>query len=86
METEVGEEKKNDAVDKRERGCQWARISKHGVKRLTVKVCTNNSEKIQFGKDKRHPLKMDSFRFLLFILKIFWCPLSCLGQNIEIDI
>ena len=38
METEVGEEKKNDAVDKRERGCQWARISKHGVKRLTVKV------------------------------------------------
>ena len=45
METEVGGEKKNDAVDRRERGCQWARISKHGVKRLTVKECTNNSEK-----------------------------------------
>ena len=45
METEVGGEKKNDAVDRRERGCQWARISKHGVKRLTVKECSNNSEK-----------------------------------------
>ena len=81
METEVGGEKKNDAVDRRERGCQWARISKHGVKRLTVKECTNNSE-----KTNATPLKMDSFRFLLFIPKIFWCPLSCLGQNIEIDI
>ena len=62
METEVGGEGKNDAVDRRERGCQWAQISKHGVKRLTVKVCTNNSEKIQFGKDKRHPFKNGFFQ------------------------